>query len=49
MHLDTMSDLKEGDFVSEGDQLGTIGGSGAGIMKKYIMSSKLKGIMLILQ
>ena len=35
MHLDTMSDLKEGDFVSEGDQLGTIGGSGAGIMKKY--------------
>ena len=35
MHLDTMSDLKEGDFVSEGDQLGTIGGSGAGIMNKY--------------
>lgn len=35
MHLETMANLKEGDFVSEGDQVGTIGGSGAGIMNKY--------------
>ena len=35
MHLNTMANIKEGDFVSEGDLLGSIGGSGMGIMDKY--------------
>ena len=30
MHLDSMEDLAVGDFVSEGDLIGTIGGSGFG-------------------
>ena len=30
-----MSDLKVGDFVSEGELIGTIGGSGYGMMDRY--------------
>ena len=36
MHLNAMSDYKVGDFVYEGDFIGTIGGSGKGIKNAYM-------------
>ena len=35
MHLNTMVDYKVGDFVFEGDLIGTIGGSGKGIINAF--------------
>ncbi|MBO5194054.1 MAG: peptidoglycan DD-metalloendopeptidase family protein [Bacteroidales bacterium] len=35
MHLNTMSSFKVGDYVSEGTIIGTIGGSGKGVVNAY--------------